>query len=228
MRGIVRERKREGERDGQTGSKREIETETGSKREKEQVTETVQLQPFVDQSHLSPCPLHPLQILLCPPVPMSSPALLWRASDMQGREDGRYEYVPTQLFQPGAVSGTEHPLARRRVQLMSSTSHTNTVVGNVYVGNCVEPMDWAGGNVGYIIDASNGTSNVRLCHTLSTPLHMWSLVHCPMDQNPHVEHRVRWGVLCPLIPRGVSYSEELCVECSLCAAVAVPQLGSAA
>lgn len=90
------------------------------------------------------------------PLVMAEPALLWSAGDIEVREDSRYEYVPTQVFNPVPDLQTLPALTRRRVQMMSATVHDNTTVGNIYVGNCVEPMDWAGGNVGYIIDASNG------------------------------------------------------------------------
>ena len=98
---------------------------------------------------------------------MAEPTLLWGAKDMRAREDGRYEYVPTQLCDPiagGEVPQWLPPLARGRLQMMSATVHTNPAVGNIYVGNCVEAMDWAGGNVGYIIDVSGGTSIVRFYH----------------------------------------------------------------
>ena len=108
---------------------------------------------------------------------MAEPALLWSAADMQPREDGNYEYVPTQVFEAVAEMEKLPALARRRVQMMSATVHGNTTVGNIYIGNCVEPMDWAGENVGYIIDASNGTSNVRLSHTSGPPLESFPLSH---------------------------------------------------
>ena len=106
--------------------------------------------------------------LLCTMAATSlEPALLWTAADMAEREDGRYEFIPTQVFPhqeiQGALSSVHWPspqLAQQRLRLMSATRYTNTTVGNTYIGNCVEPLDWAGGHVGYIIDTSNGTSNL--------------------------------------------------------------------
>jgi hypothetical protein len=110
---------------------------------------------------------HPVAYCSVPcPLAMAEPALLWTAADMREREDGRYEYIPTQVFDNPLALSSVHwqspPLARQRLQMMSATHHTNTTVGNIYVGNCVEPMHWAGEHVGYIIDTSHGTSNVRL------------------------------------------------------------------
>lgn len=77
-------------------------------------------------------------------------------------KDGRYEYVPTQLFPPHDTAHALHlpPIARRRLAKMSSTVHGNEQVGSIYIGNCDEAMDWARDHVAYIIDASNGTSNI--------------------------------------------------------------------
>ena len=126
--------------------------------------------PLLDSVHcpLSSAPTLPCPSVLCPA--MAAPALLWSATDMDPREDGDYTYVPTQLYptQPehGPLSHVHAPqnlppLALRRLRQMSATEHVNATVGNIYIGNCVEPMDWAGEHVGYIIDASDGRSNVR-------------------------------------------------------------------
>jgi len=101
-----------------------------------------------------------------------APALLWTAADMDPREDGVYPYVPTQLHPPIAPDRMPHDLPRialRRLRMMSATEHFNALVGNIYIGNCVEPMAWAGEHVGYIIDASHGTSDVECHHCLSLP-----------------------------------------------------------
>ena len=37
-----------------------------------------------------------------------------------------------------------------RLQLMSATESTNATVGKIYIGNCVEPLNWAGRHVGFI------------------------------------------------------------------------------
>lgn len=100
------------------------------------------------------------------------PALLWSAMDMDPREDGDYVYVPTQLYPTLSHVHAEQnlpPLALHRLHQMCATEHSNATVGNIYIGNCVEPMDWAGENVGYIIDASDGRSNVRRCHRSKPP-----------------------------------------------------------
>ena len=80
---------------------------------------------------------------------------------MDPREDGDYTYVPTQLYPTQPEHGPHAPqnlppLAFGRLRQMSATEHVNATVGNIYIGNCVEPMDWAGEHVGYIIDASDG------------------------------------------------------------------------
>ena len=87
------------------------------------------------------------------------PALLWSAEDMEGEAS---TYVPTQLYPyvPTHSPQSLSLLALRRLRLMSATEHSNTTLGKIYIGNCVEPMQWAGEHVGYVIDASDGRSNV--------------------------------------------------------------------
>ena len=91
------------------------------------------------------------------------PALLWSAEDMDRPADADLTYVPTQLYptQSTHCSQSLTPLALHRWRLMSATEHANATVGNIYIGNCVEPMEWAGEHVGYVIDASDGRSNVE-------------------------------------------------------------------
>ena len=165
------------------------------------------------------------------PLAMVEPALLWCADDMSPREDGRYEYVPCPLFPPVAEAQTPQwlsPLACARLQLMSATVHTNPTVGNIYIGDCRDPLHWAPGNVGYIIDASDRTSDPRLHHPPSHP------VHCPMDQNPHREHKDSkigsprdFHVTHGWAGAGdVLFCQELCVERSVRTAVVVSQQAS--
>ena len=166
------------------------------------------------------------------PLAMAEPALLWCADDMRAREDGRYEYVPCPLFPPVAEAEMPQwlsPLARSRLRMMSATVHTNPTVGNIYIGDCRESMQWAGENVGYVIDASDGTSDPRLHHPPSHP------VHCPMDQNPHRAHKdskIRSPRDSQVTHGGgtgdVLFCQELCVECFVHTAVVVYQQASAA
>ena len=91
------------------------------------------------------------------------PAELWSAEDMDRVAAGDCTYVPTQLYptQPTHCPQSLSLLALRRLRLMSATEHNNTTLGKIYIGNCVEPMQWAGEHVGYVIDASDGRSNVN-------------------------------------------------------------------
>ena len=110
---------------------------------------------------------------------------------MEPRGDGMYTYVPTQLFPPirnEALLRNMTPLAIRRLQPMSATEHNNnTVVGKIYIGNCVEALEWAGEHVGFIIDAGNGTFNITL-HPEGALLFSsrWFLliVRCPLSPGP--------------------------------------------
>ena len=82
---------------------------------------------------------------------------------MEPRGDGRYRYVPTQLcpsIQQEDLPRHLPTLALRRLRMMSAVDNNNDTVGGIYIGNCIEPMDWAGEHVGYIIDASNGIPDV--------------------------------------------------------------------
>ena len=180
-------------------------------RERQSCDEGAQVQP-------TPATHCALSSVRCPPLTME-PALLWSPEDMQPREDGNYAYVPTQLFdsvQPEDVPASLPPLARRRLRMMSAIDNSNSELGNIYIGNCQEPMAWAGGHVGYIIDASHGRSNVFCLINQYSPFHLCHPFLCPMS---HMSHRV-FGVF------GVT-SEELRLECELRTAVALHHQGTA-
>lgn len=127
-------------------------------------------------------PLCPLSAVHCPHTMSGEPCLLWSASDMEPRADGRYRYVPTQLYP--SLQQEDMPqhlpsLAIRRLRMMSAVDNTNDIVGSIYIGNCVEPMAWAGEHVGYIIDASNGIPDVIYSDQL-LPFHLQGpTVPCP-------------------------------------------------
>ena len=89
-------------------------------------------------------------------------ALLWSAEDMDPVADSDLTYVPTQLYpaQPVHCPQSLSPLAKRRWRLMAATVHNNATVGKIYIGDCREPLEWAGEHVEYVIDASDGRSNV--------------------------------------------------------------------
>jgi len=92
----------------------------------------MQLQPFFCTKP------HPVAYCSVPcPLAMAEPALLWTAADMKEREDGRYEYIPTQVFDNPVALSSVHwrspPLARQRLLMISATHHTNTTIGNIYV-----------------------------------------------------------------------------------------------
>ena len=92
----------------------------------------MQLQPFFCTKP------HPVAYCSVPcPLAMAEPALLWTAADMREREDGRYEYIPTQVFDNPVALSSVHwrspPLARQRLLMISATHHTNTTIGNMYV-----------------------------------------------------------------------------------------------
>ena len=92
---------------------------------------------------------------------------------------GDCTYVPTQLY---PTQRTDSPqslslLALRRLRLMSATEHSNTTLGKIYIGNCVEAMQWAGEHVGYVIDASDGRSNVNAIVQKPFPRGWWP---CPL------------------------------------------------
>jgi hypothetical protein len=95
-------------------------------------TADMQLQPFFCTKP------HPVAYCSVPcPLAMAEPALLWTAADMREREDGRYEYIPTQVFDNPVALSSVHwrspPLARQRLLMISATHHTNTTIGNIYV-----------------------------------------------------------------------------------------------
>ena len=70
------------------------------------------------------------------------PALLWSAEDMDPPADGDCTYVPTQLYTESTwCRSSLTPLAQHRWRLMSAREHINATVGNIYIGNCVEPME---------------------------------------------------------------------------------------
>ena len=133
-------------------------------RERQRQRDGGRRKPLLDSVHcpLSSAPTLPCPSVLCPAMAAEEqPALLWSATDMDPREDGDYTYVPTQLYPAQPEHGPHAPqnlppLAFGRLRQMSATEHVNATVGNIYIGNCVEPMDWAGEHVGYIIDASDG------------------------------------------------------------------------
>ena len=90
-------------------------------------------------------------------------AELWSAEDMEQVAAGDCTYVPTQLYPPRPDDRPQSLSLRawHRLRLMSATEHNNAKVGKIYIGNCVEPLQWAGEHVGYVIDASDGRSNVN-------------------------------------------------------------------
>ena len=163
---------------------------------------------------------HPLCIVLCPLSAAHHGArVALESGGHDAKRDGNYAYVPTQLFdsvQPEDVPASLPPLARRRLRMMSAIDNNNSELGNIYIGNCQEPMAWAGEHVGYIIDASHGRSNVFCLINQYSPFHLCRPVLCPMS---HMSHRV-FGVF------GVT-SEELRMECGLRTAVALHHQGSA-
>ena len=122
---------------------------------------------------LSPVPAgNPLRIVLCPSTMEQQPCLLWSGEDL-GPGDGNYAYVPTQLYPRIQREDEPHDLpelALRRLRMLSAVDHNNTMLGNIYISNCVEPMGWAGDHVGYIIDASNGRSKLISNHNSLLPL----------------------------------------------------------
>ena len=78
---------------------------------------------------------------------------------MTPRGDGMYQYVPTQLYdrvQEEDLPQDLPPLALHRLRMMSAVRNNNDAIGKIYIGNCVEPIEWAGDHVGYILDASHG------------------------------------------------------------------------
>ena len=91
------------------------------------------------------------------------PAELWSAEDMEQVAAGDCTYVPTQLYPPPPDVWPQSLSLRAwyRSRLMSATQHNNAELGKIYIGNCVEPLQWAGEHVGYVIDASDGRSNVN-------------------------------------------------------------------
>ena len=140
------------------------EGERAGEREREKSRER-ESQPLLDSVHcpLSSAPTLPGPSVLCPAMAEGGgPALLWSAEDMDPPADGDCTYVPTQLYPTQSTHCRQSltPLALRRWRLMSATEHINATVGNIYIGNCVEPMEWAGEHAGYVIDASHGRSNV--------------------------------------------------------------------
>ena len=66
------------------------------------------------------------------------PALLWSAEDMDPPHS-ECTYVPTQMYKKEWKTRKLTPLALHRLQLMSATESTNATVGNIYIGNCMEP-----------------------------------------------------------------------------------------
>ena len=62
---------------------------------------------------------------------MGEAALLWSAGDMEAQQDGKYKYMPTQVFNVVADVEMLPALACRHVQMMSV--HSNTAVGNIYL-----------------------------------------------------------------------------------------------
>ena len=155
-------REREGRgRQGKEGRRPRV-REKERKREEARERES---QPLLDSVHcpLSSAPTAPGPSVLCPAMAEGGgPALLWSAEDMDPPADGDCTYVPTQLYPTQSTRCPQSltPLASQRWRLMSATEHINATVGNIYIGNCVEPLEWAGEHVGYVIDASHGRSNV--------------------------------------------------------------------
>ena len=120
-------------------------------------------QPQLDSVHCPQSGPPPRPSVLCHPMALGGgPALLWSAEDMDPVADSDVVYVPTQLYpaQPAHCPQSLSPLAKRRWRLMAATRHSNATVGKIYIGDAREPLEWAGDNVGYVIDASDGRSNV--------------------------------------------------------------------
>ena len=94
---------------------------------------------------------------------VDSPALLWSTEDMDPPPaDGRGTYYePTQMFRRRHPSPSMSALAEHHWRLMAATAYSNVRVGNIYVGNCMEALDWAGHNMGYIIDCSHRRSSLK-------------------------------------------------------------------
>ena len=148
-------------------------------------------QPLLGSVH---CPLSS-------PHPLSSPALalgggpaqLWSAEDMDRVAAGDCTYVPTQLYPTQCTDSPQSLslLALRRLRLMSATEHSNTTLGKIYIGNCVEPMQWAGEHVGFVIDASDGRSNVNAIVQKPFPRGWWLYFLSPSSLS-HVLRNYAW------------------------------------
>ena len=71
-------------------------------------------------------------------------------------------YSPQQLLSyttpqelEGDESQTWNPVALERAKELLSSECPNVEVGELYVGDCTEALDWAGDNVSIVIDASH-------------------------------------------------------------------------
>ena len=129
---------------------------------------------------------------------------------------GDCTYVPTQLY---PTQRTDSPqslslLALRRLRLMSATEHSNTTLGKIYIGNCVEPMQWAGEHVGYVIDASDGRSNVNAIVQKPFPRGWWPCplcgsFWCPCPLLSYVLFCIYCRLLLCLMSSGITHGTEI-------------------